>query len=224
MVPAARRRRACSGRTADRRPSRSIATGRTSREIEIHRARKRPWRPPMWLPSSVRRSGFAQSWGVLLAPVVAIFDATQKVRKSRWFRQHHLPNWGQSPFSDGRGILKSTLTPIRMQLGCTGRSVLFLTPIRMQLGCTGRSVLFANARKKPPGSREPGGRVQAYLPCLRSMRQRIRAQLQLHQLRHVALADAFAMERRAVAGARPHAAALPAAVGIIDAAVDELGE
>src|SRR5215467_10586056 len=63
------------------------------------------------------------------------------------------------------------------------------------------------------------------LPCLlRSMRQRIGTQLQLHELRHVALADAFAMERRAVAGAGPHAAALPAAVGIIDAAVDELGE
>jgi hypothetical protein len=32
------------------------------------------------------------------------------------------------------------------------------------------------------------------------MRERIRAQLQLHQLRHVAFANAFAMERRAVAG------------------------
>src|SRR4030095_8896195 len=42
--------------------------------------------------------------------------------------------------------------------------------------------------------------------------------------RHVALADAFAVEWRAVARARPHAAALPAAVGIIDAGGDALGE
>src|SRR5258708_25306862 len=38
------------------------------------------------------------------------------------------------------------------------------------------------------------------------LRQRIRTHLELHQLRHVALADAFAMERRAVAGAPPDAA------------------
>src|SRR5262245_52839089 len=64
----------------------------------------------------------------------------------------------------------------------------------------------------------------AWLRRLRLLRQRIGTQLQLHELRHIALADAFVMERRAVAGARPHAAALPAAVRVVDAPVDELGE
>src|SRR5262245_38499269 len=55
------------------------------------------------------------------------------------------------------------------------------------------------------------------------LRQRIRPHLELHQLRHVALADAFAVERRAVAGAAPDAAAFPAGVRVVDAAVERLG-
>src|SRR4051812_38596519 len=55
------------------------------------------------------------------------------------------------------------------------------------------------------------------------LRQRIRTQLELHQLRHVALADAFAMEWRAVAGAGPYAAAFPARVRVVDATVKRLG-
>src|SRR4051812_10083251 len=55
------------------------------------------------------------------------------------------------------------------------------------------------------------------------MRERIRAQLKLYELRRLALA-AFAMEWRAVAGARPHATAFPAAIRVVDTAVDQLGE
>src|SRR3954452_11221144 len=53
--------------------------------------------------------------------------------------------------------------------------------------------------------------------------ERIGAKLQLHKLGGLALAT-FAVERRAVAGACPHAATFPAAVRIVDAAVDQLGE
>src|SRR6266568_2193215 len=78
------------------------------------------------------------------------------------------------------------------------------------------------------------------LPTLRflhpSMRERIRAQLEVHDQRArsggCGLAwrawsgrvDAFDMDRRAVAGGHPEAAALPAGIAIIDASVEPLGE
>src|SRR5579883_2454922 len=60
------------------------------------------------------------------------------------------------------------------------------------------------------------------LGCGRSVRQRIRTHLEMHDLGQVALA-AFQMERRAVAGRGPNAPSLPAAVRIVDAAVHALG-
>src|SRR3954470_5433150 len=54
-------------------------------------------------------------------------------------------------------------------------------------------------------------------------RERIRSELEFHHLRQSTHA-AFEMERRAVAGGRPDAPALPASIGIVDAAVHALGE
>src|ERR1700730_10851010 len=56
-----------------------------------------------------------------------------------------------------------------------------------------------------------------------SARQRVRADLELIDLRRRSLAG-LAMERRAVAVRRPERAALPAGVRIVDAAIDPLGE
>src|SRR5262245_45230838 len=53
-------------------------------------------------------------------------------------------------------------------------------------------------------------------------RERIGPHLELHDLRPLTLAT-FVMERRAVAGRRPDAAALPAGVRVIDAAVHGFG-
>src|SRR5262249_3216295 len=53
--------------------------------------------------------------------------------------------------------------------------------------------------------------------------QRVRADLELVDLRRGALAG-FAMERRAVAVGRPQRAALPAGIRVVDATVDPLGE
>src|SRR5437764_9137220 len=79
-------------------------------------------------------------------------------------------------------------------------------------------------KEAPPGSSEPGGLfVSTAAEIAGLLRQRIRTQLPLHQLRYIALADAFAMEWRAVAGAGPYAAAFPAAVRVVDAAVKGLG-
>src|SRR5580692_2877801 len=60
------------------------------------------------------------------------------------------------------------------------------------------------------------------LACpLYSPRQRIRAHLEVHDLRRVLLA-AFQVERRAVAGVRPDAAAFPAGIRIVDPAIEAL--
>src|SRR5499425_26836 len=56
----------------------------------------------------------------------------------------------------------------------------------------------------------------------RSLRQRIRAQLEVHGHGLHALA-AFDQPRRAVAARRPQPASLPAGIGIVDAAVESLG-
>ncbi len=57
---------------------------------------------------------------------------------------------------------------------------------------------------------------------LRSMRQRIRAKLELHELRRSAFA-ALDVERRAVTRGRPDSAAFPTAVRVVDPAVHGLG-
>src|SRR5436190_22335541 len=79
--------------------------------------------------------------------------------------------------------------------------------------------------KRTRPARESRAGLVASRDCraLGSMRERIRTQLQLHELRRLALA-AFAVERRTVAGACPHAAALPAGIRIVDAPVNQLGE
>src|SRR5215831_10930822 len=55
------------------------------------------------------------------------------------------------------------------------------------------------------------------------MRQRVRTDLELDDLRQRSLAG-FAMERSPITVGRPQAAAFPAAIRIVDAAVDPLGE
>src|SRR5215467_8625062 len=69
--------------------------------------------------------------------------------------------------------------------------------------------------KWPPQDRP---QIKVASPC-----QRVRTNLELDHLGLGSLAG-FAMERRAVAVGRPHAAALPARVRIVDAAVHPLGE
>src|SRR5262245_25482150 len=86
------------------------------------------------------------------------------------------------------------------------------------------------AIRKKDGRDEPGlwriDRLQRWLlsepASVRLLRERIGPHLELHNLRPLAFA-AFVMERRAVAGGRPNAAALPAGVRVVDAAVHGLG-
>src|SRR5262249_20263938 len=78
-----------------------------------------------------------------------------------------------------------------------------------------------NAHRRKPGYPTCGDRERKLARRALS-RERVGPHLELHDLGCIPLA-AFHVEGRAVAGVRPHAAALPAAVGIIDPAIEALG-
>src|SRR6266545_8018495 len=97
--------------------------------------------------------------------------------------------------------------------------------------CVGKDAYVVRAFAHPttppsPKKRGPPSCITWASPAIMHhaalLRQRIRPHLELHELRPLALADAFVVERRAVAGGGPDAAALPAGVRIVDAAIEGL--
>src|SRR5665213_1760414 len=88
--------------------------------------------------------------------------------------------------------------------------------------CATRSPPTHRRSTRPASTRRPKSRRKVIAPPIRSVGERVGAELEVDDQRLAALA-AFLEPRRAVAAGGPQAAALPAGIGIVDAAVEALG-